>query len=416
MSMRRVVVTGMGVVTPLGIGARSLWEGLIAGRSGVERVTRFDPSRHRSQIAAEVRGFDPLAFMEKKEALRTDLFIQYALAAAAEAVADAGLKLPDSIGDRTGVIVGTGMGGLPKLMEAHDLLLAKGPERVILPYLLTSLIPNMAAGWISMRFGLRGPNSSVSTACAAGSHAIGDAFRLIQRGDADVMLAGGGEALMTPIVFCGFDSLRALSARNDAPNRASRPFDAGRDGFVMGEGAGILVLEERGYALARGARIHAELCGYGMTADAHHPTAPAPEGEGAARAMALALADAGLRPEAVDYICAHGTSTPFNDANETLAIKRVFGARAGRLAVSSIKSMLGHLIGAAGAVAAIATVKALDEGLLPPTINYEVPDPQCDLDYVPNVARRAPVRVALVNAFAFGGTNAVLALRAAREV
>ncbi len=413
--MRRVVVTGVGAVTPFGVGVRPLWEGLVQGRSGVRRVTRFDASRHRSQIAGEVQAFDPLTVMEKKEALRMDLFVQYAMAAAAEAVADAGLALPDGLGDRAGVIVGTGMGGIPKLIEGHDILLEKGPERAIVPYLLPALIPNMAAGWISMRFGLRGPNSAVSTACAAGCHAIGDAFRLIQRGDADVMLAGGSDALITPLVFVGFDSLRALSIRNDAPERASRPFDAGRDGFVLGEGAGILVLEEQEHAHRRGARIQAELCGYGMTADAHHLTAPAPEGEGAARGMALALADAGLRPEDVGYVCAHGTSTPFNDANETQAIKRVFGSHAARLAVSSIKSMIGHLLGAAGAVGALATVLVLREGIVPPTINYETPDPQCDLDYVPNVARRAPIRTALVNAFAFGGTNAVLAFRAADE-
>jgi 3-oxoacyl-[acyl-carrier-protein] synthase II len=412
--MRRVAVTGMGAVTPLGVGVPAFWEGLTAGRSGVGRITRFDPSRHRSQIAAEVKGFDPLGYMEKKEVLRTDLFIQYAMAAAGEALADAGLKLPDGIGERAGVIVGTGMGGIPRLLESYEIVQQHGPERAV-PYMLPGLIPNMAAGWISMRFGARGPNSSVSTACAAGSHAIGDAFRLIQRGEADVMLAGGSEAILLPLVFCGFDSLRALSPRNDAPERASRPFDAGRDGFVMGEGAGILVLEELERARARGACIHAELRGYGMTADAHHPTLPAPEGDGPARAMALALADAGLRHEEVGYINAHGTSTPFNDANETLAIKRVFGAHAGRLAVSSIKSMIGHLLGAAGALAAISTALALREGILPPTINYETPDPQCDLDYVPNAARRAPARVALVNAFAFGGTNAVLAFQAPRE-
>ncbi len=411
--MRRVVVTGLGAVTPLGPSVPALWEGLTAGRSGVGRITRFDAGRQRSQIAGEVKGFDPLQVMDKKDLLRMDLFVQYALAASAQAVADAGLKVPDGTGERMGVIVGTGMGGVPKLMESHHILMERGPERTILPYMLPALIPNMAAGYISMRFGARGPNSAVSTACAAGSHAIGDAFRLIQRGEADVMLAGGSEGLITPIVFCGFDSLRALSARNDAPERASRPFDAGRDGFVMGEGAGLLVLEEREHALARGARIQAELCGYAMTADAHHPTAPAPDADGPARAMALALADAGFRPEAVDYVNAHGTSTPFNDANETLAIKRVFGPHAARLAVSSIKSMIGHLLGAAGAMAAISTVLTLREGVLPPTINYETPDPQCDLDYVPNTARRAPVRAALVNAFAFGGTNAVLAFRAA---
>ena len=408
---RRVVVTGLGAVSPLGQNVQALWEGLTAGRSGIGRITRFDPGRHRSQIAGEVKLFDPLQVMDKKDTLRLDLFVQYAMLAAAEAVAGAGLKTDEGLGDRAGVLVGTGMGGVPKLMESYDTLRQHGPERPQ-PYMLPALIPNMAAGYVSMRFGARGPNSAVSTACAAGSHAIGDAFRLIQRGEANVMLAGGSEGLITPIVFCGFDSLRALSARNDAPEQASRPFDAGRDGFVMGEGAGILVLEEYEHARARGARPYAELCGYAMTADAYHATAPAPDAEGPARGMALALADAGLCPEAVGYICAHGTSTPFNDANETLAVKKVFGAHAGRLAVSSIKSMIGHLLGAAGALAAIATVLALREGVLPPTINYETPDPECDLDYVPNVARRAPVRAALVNAFAFGGTNAVLALRA----
>lgn len=411
-SRRRVVVTGMGAVTPFGTGVTALWESLMAGRSGVRRVTRFDPRGHRSQIAAEVPDFDPLRVMEKKDVLRMGLFTQYAMAAAVEAVADAGLVISNGLSERTGVTIGTGMGGTSKVVESYELLLRYGPQRSE-PYMLTALIPNMAAGWISMRFGARGPNSSVSTACASGSHAVGDAFRLIQRGEADVMLTGGTEAGIIPLAFCGFDSLRALSTRNDCPERASRPFDAGRDGFVLGEGAGILVLEERTHALTRGVPFHAELCGYAMTADAHHPTVPSPQGEGAARCMRLALADAGLTPEDVGYVSAHGTSTPYNDANETQAIKRVFGPHAGKLAVSSIKSMTGHLMGAAGAIASIATVLALREGILPPTINYDTPDPECDLDYVPNVARRTPVRVALVNAFAFGGTNAVLAFQTA---
>jgi len=408
--MRRVVVTGMGAVTPFGVGVPALWEGLTSGRSAVGPITRFDAAQHTSRVAAEVRDFDPLTVLDKKDALRMDLFVQYAMVAAQEAVDDAGLVPPNALGTRTGVIVGTGMGGVPKLIETYEILQARGPRHFV-PYMLPALIPNMAAGWISIRFGARGPNSAISTACAAGAHAIGEAFRVIQRGEADVMLAGGSESLITPVVFFCFDSLRALSTRNDAPERASRPFDKNRDGFVLGEGAAILVLEEVEHARARGAPIYAEISGYAMTADAYHPTAPAEGGEGAARCMSLALNDARLHAEDVDYVSAHGTSTSFNDKHETVAIKQVFGAHAARLAVSSIKSMIGHLLGASGAVAVIATILALREGIVPPTINYETPDPECDLDYVPNVARRACVKTAMVNAFAFGGTNAVLVLQ-----
>jgi len=409
-AMQRVVVTGMGAVTPLGVGVQSFWQGLIAGRSGVGRITRFDPHQHRTQIAAQVSDFNPLAFMEKKDILRTDLFIQYALAATAEALQDASLVLPGRIADRTGTSIGTAMGGVPKLTDALSILSQYGANRAV-PYMIPAIIPNMAAGWISMRYGAKGPNVSPSTACAAGSHAIGDAFRLIQRGDADIMLAGGSEAIITPLVLWGFDSMRALSSRNEAPQYASRPFDAQRDGFVLGEGAGVVVLEEREYALARGARIYAELCGYAMTADAYHPTTPAPDADGAARCMALTLSDAGFHPCDIDYISAHGTSTVLNDARETKAIKQVFGPHISKLAVSSIKSMIGHTLGASGALAIIASIMALRDQSLPPTINYENHDPECDLDYIPNTTRRTDARTALVNAFAFGGSNAVLALR-----
>src|SRR5713226_3129416 len=317
--MQRVVVTGMGAVTPLGVGVQGVWQGLIAGRSGVGRITRFDPHQHRTQIAAQVSDFDPLAFMEKKDVLRTDLFIQYALAATGEAMHDASLVLSGGIADRTGTSIGTAMGGAPKLTEAQSILSQYGASRAV-PYMIPAIIPNMAAGWISMRYGAKGPNTSPSTACAAGRHRQWHGSRQIQRGDADIMLTGGSEAIVTPLVLWGFDSMRALSSRNEAPQYASRPFDAQRDGFVLGEGSGVVILEEREYALARGARIYAELCGYAMTADAYHPTTPAPDADGAARCMALTLSDAGFQPSDIDYISAHGTSTPFNDARETKAI------------------------------------------------------------------------------------------------
>ena len=407
--MRRVVITGLGVVSPLGVGVEVFWDSLTRGIPGVRRISRFDPSGLPSQMAGEIPNFDPLQYLARRDVVRTDLFIQYALAAAQEAIADAKLRL-EGQRDRVGVSVGSSVGGLPLLLRSYDQFLAEGSEGVS-PYALPGLLPNMAAGWISMRAGARGPIAAAATACAAGNQAIGDAFRAIQRGEADAMLAGGTDALIHPIIIAGFCALRALSRRNADPERASRPFDAGRDGFVLAEGAGVLVLEALDIAQERGAHVYAELVGYGVSADAHHPTAPSTEGP--ARAMSLALADAGLRPEDIDYVNAPGTSTPHNDINETRAIKEAFGSHAHQLAVSSTKSMTGHLIGAAGAVEAIATALALERGLVPPTINYESPDPECDLDYVPNSARKARIRAAISNGFAFGGTNATLVFRRA---
>ena len=409
---RRVVVTGLGAVSPIGIGVEAFWEALKGGVSGVGRITRFDPAGIGCQIAAEVKGFDPLNWVEKKDARKMDVFIHYAIAAAAMAVEGAGLKVTDENRDRVGVLIGTGMGGIPMLLEEQKRMLERGPGRVS-PFFLPAIITNLGSGWISMIYGARGPNSCVSTACATGNHAIGDSLRIIQRGEADAMIAGGTEAVIVPLTIAGFASMKALSTRNDEPARASRPFDKDRDGFVMGEGAGVVILEALETAVKRGAPILAELIGYGMSADAHHITAPAPEGEGAARSMQAALQDAGVRPEEIEYVNAHGTSTPYNDRNETQAIKRLFGAHAHRLAVSSTKSMTGHLLGAAGGIEAVATVLALRHGLLPPTINYETPDPDCDLDYVPNKTREAPIRVALSNSFGFGGTNATLVFRKA---
>jgi 3-oxoacyl-[acyl-carrier-protein] synthase II len=380
------------------------------GTSGITRITRFDPTEHDCQIAAEVKNFDPLSWIEKKEVRKMDLFAQYAVAAALLAVEDAHLKVSDTNRDRVGVLVGTGMGGIPLLVEQHGVLLEKGPGRVS-PFFIPGIITNMASGRISMQVGAKGPNSCVSTACATGNHAIGDSFRIIQRGEADIMLAGGSEAVIAPLCVAGFSACKALSTRNNEPERASRPFDKERDGFVMGEGAAVLILEAVEHALDRGATIYGEVSGYGMSGDAYHVTAPAPEGEGAVQSMQHALQDAGLRPEEVDYINAHGTSTPYNDANETLAIKRVFGDHAYRMAVSSIKSMIGHTLGAAGAIEAAATILSLKHGIVPPTINYENPDPECDLDYVPNKARNLIIQVALNNSFGFGGTNAAVVFR-----
>ena len=404
--MRRVVVTGMGVVSPLGVGLDAFWDGLTHGRSGLRRITRFDASPYPSQIAGEVPDFDAAAYLPRRDIVRTDVFIHFALISAQAALADSGVKI-DGQNDRVGVSIGTGMGGIPLLLSSWEMLRQEGMAGVS-AYALPGSLPNMAAGWVSMRTGARGPLFSPSTACAASSQAVGDAFRAIQRGDADVMLAGGTDSLIHPLVVAGFSAIRALSTRNDDPAGASRPFDRDRDGFVLAEGAGTMVLEALDAAQARGARIYAELLGYGLTADAHHPTASSSDGP--ARAMRLALADAKLTPETVDYINAHGTSTPLNDQHETEAIKAVFGDHARRLAVSSIKSMTGHLVGAAGGVEAIATVLALHHGILPPTINYTTPDPACDLDYVPNQARRVPIRAAMSNSFAFGGTNAILVL------
>jgi 3-oxoacyl-[acyl-carrier-protein] synthase II len=394
----------------VGIGTKEFWNSLCAGISGVGRITRYDVSSHPVQIAGEIKGFDPLQYMEKKDLKKMDLFIQYALAAALMSVADAGLQVTPENSHRVGVLVGAGIGGLLVIEEQHKILLARGPGRIS-PHFIPSLIANLASGQISIRLGAKGPNSCVATACATGTHAIGDSFKLIQRGAADVMLAGGCEAAITPLAVAGFAAMRALSTRNDDPQKASRPFDAKRDGFVVGEGAAVLILEELSHALSRGASIYAEISGYGMSGDAYHITATSPGGEGAVRCMQLALEDAGVRPGEIDYINAHGTSTDYNDAAETQAIKTVFGEHAYKLAVSSIKSMVGHLLGGAGAVEAAATVLAMRDRIIPPTINYEYPDPECDLDYVPNQARRAEIRLALSNSFGFGGTNACLILR-----
>jgi 3-oxoacyl-[acyl-carrier-protein] synthase II len=415
---RRVAVTGLGALTPLGNTAEEFWAALARGRSGIAPITKFDAAekdasgnfRYGTRIAGEVRGFDPLQFVDKKEARRLDLFVHYAMAGSVMAVADAELDVSKVAGDRFGVLIGSGIGGIQTLLDGERVRLEKGPERVS-PFIIPMLIINMASGLVSMRFGAKGPNSAVVTACATGNHAIGDAFRIIQRGDADVMIAGGSEAIILPLPIAGFGAMKAMSTRNDEPEKASRPFDAARDGFVPSEGAGIVVLESLDHAQRRDARVYAEIVGYGMTSDAHHMTAPDPEGDGASRAMTAALRDAGLDPSEVSYINAHGTSTPYNDRFETLAIKRVFGEHARKLPVSSTKSMTGHLLGAAGGVETIATVLSLHHGLLPPTINYETPDPDCDLDYVPNQARKVDIEVALNNAFGFGGTNATLAFR-----
>ena len=411
MSTRRVVVTGLGTLSPVGNTVDEFWSALLQGRSGLGQITKFDTTGYPTRIAGEVRNFDPLNFVDKKEARRLDPYLQYAIASSALAVQDAAIDTGKVDGTRFGVLIGSGIGGITTLLESHRNLLEKGPDRVS-PFFIPMLIANMASGLVSMRFGAKGPNSAVVTACATGNHAIGDSFKIIQRNDADVMIAGGSEAIIVPLTIAGFCSMKAMSTRNDEPTKAMRPFDATRDGFVAGEGAGILVLESLEHALARDARIYAEIVGYGMTGDAHHMTAPDPEGDGAARAMAAAVRDAGLDVGAVGYINAHGTSTQYNDKFETIAIKRVFGEHARRLAVSSTKSMTGHLLGAAGGVEAIATVMALHHGILPPTINYETPDPDCDLDYIPNQARKQDVEVALSNAFGFGGTNATLAFRA----
>lgn len=405
-----MAVTGVGVVAPIGIGKDAFWNALLEGRSGVRRIESFDPSPFPTQIAAEVRDFDPLQYMDRKEARRNDRFVQFAIAAARMALEDADFRITPANRDRVGVVLGSGIGGAHTWEEQHRVLLERGPDRVS-PFFIPMLISNMAAGMVSILFGARGPNTSVVTACATGGHCIGDAFKIIQRGDADAMIAGGTEAAITALSIAGFCSMKAMSTRNHEPEKAVRPFDRDRDGFVMGEGAGVVLLEELESARARGARIYCELVGYGMSADAYHITQPDPEGEGAAQCMARCLQDAGLRPEDVDYINAHGTSTPYNDKFETLAIKRVFGDHAYRLAVSSTKSMTGHLLGAAGGVELIAAALSVYHQVLPPTINYETPDPDCDLDYVPNRARPAQVRVALSNAFGFGGHNCTLAVR-----
>jgi 3-oxoacyl-[acyl-carrier-protein] synthase II len=393
-------------VTPLGIGVEKTWQALCAGQSGVDRITRFDASDFPVQIAAEVKDFDPAAYIEKKEVKKMDTFIHYAIAASLLSKEDSGYKIGPDNADRVGVYVGSGIGGLQAIEEWHKVLMEKGPKRIT-PFFIPMTIINLASGQIAIRIGARGPNSCAVTACATGNHCIGDALRIIQRGDADAMIAGGSEAAITPLSVAGFAASRALSTRNDAPQQASRPFDRERDGFVLGEGAGVLWLEEIESARSRGARIYAEVVGYGMTADAYHITSPPEDGSGAVRCMHLALADAGLSPNQVDYVNAHATST-FADKIETLAIKKVFGEHARKLAISSTKSMTGHLLGAAGGIEAVFSVLAIDRGVIPPTINYEHPDTECDLDYVPNTSRKAHVKAVLTNSFGFGGTNACL--------
>lgn len=406
-----MVVTGLGVVTPVGNDVDSFWRNLIAGACGVDRITAFDPAAFDSQIAAEVRGFDPApAFPSPKEIRRTDRYSQFGVHAAWQALKDSGLDLEKADRDRIGVFVGSGIGGLSTTCEQHSILLNRGPGRMS-PFMIPMLISNMASGLISMYYGLRGPNFATCSACATANHAIGEAWRTIKMGAADVILAGGAEATIVPIGIGGFCAMRALSTRNQDPKRASRPFDADRDGFVMGEGAGVVVLEELESAKARGARIYCELAGYGNTADAYHLTAPSEGGEGAARCMRMALQTAGLRPEDVSYVNAHGTSTPQGDIAETQAVKTVFGEHARRLMVSSTKGATGHMLGAAGAAELVACIKALETGVVPPTINLEKPDPACDLDYVPNQAREAVVEVALNNSFGFGGHNATTLVR-----
>ncbi len=403
---RRVAVTGLGLVTPLGTGVEKTWKALCAGQSGIGRITRFDPAGYPVQIAGEVKDFDPAHFIEKKEIKKMDTFIHYAVGASQMAVDDAGLKITPEEADRVGVYIGAGIGGLPAIEHYHKILLEKGPDRVS-PFFIPMVIINLASGQVAIRLGAKGPNSCAVTACATGNHCIGDAFRIIQRGEADVMLAGGTESCIVPTAVAGFAAARALSARNDDPPRASRPFDRDRDGFVLSEGAGVVVLEELERARRRGARVYAEVVGYAMNSDAYHITAPPDEGEGAVRCMELAIKDAGVAKDEIGYINAHGTST-FADKIETQAIKQVFGERAYRIPVSSTKSMTGHLLGAAGGVEAVFSVLALHRGLLPPTINLENPDPECDLDYVPNQVRQASPNVVLSNSFGFGGVNACL--------
>ena len=407
---KRVVITGLGAITPIGNTAESFWQALVAGTSGIGRITRFDAADYDAKIAGEVKGFDPTAFIDKKEARRMDRFTQFAIAASRMALSDSGLDLEKEDRSRIGAFVGSGIGGMDTLHDQYKTLFEKGPNRIS-PFFIPMMIANMAAGQVSIAFGLQGPSSCVVTACATGTNCIGDAMKVIQRGDADVMVAGGTEAAISPAGMAGFCAMKALSTRNDEPEKASRPFEKDRDGFVMGEGSGIVILESLEHALARGARIYAELAGYGTNADAYHVTAPAPEGVQAAKCMELAIKDAGLTTTDVDYINAHGTSTPLNDKNETLGIKALFGDHATKLAVSSIKSMTGHLLGAAGGIECVATALTVVNDMMPPTINYETPDPDLDLDYVPNQARAKKVRAALSNSFGFGGHNATLLVK-----
>lgn len=407
MNKRRIVITGLSMITPLGIGVKGSWESLIAGRSGIKRITQFDSSNFPTKIAGEVQDFNPEDYIEYKDIKKMDRFIHFAIAATKMAIDDSGLQITDSNAEKVGVIVGSGIGGLSAIEHYHSVLLEKGPRRIT-PFFIPMLVINLASGQISIRFGAKGPNSAVATACATGSHSIGDAYKIIQRGDADAMIAGGTEAVITPLGIGGFNAMKALSTRNDEPEKASRPFDIDRDGFVMGEGAGILILESLEGALDRGAKIYAEIVGYGMTADAYHITSPVPDGEGAARCMKMTLKDGGADPSEIDYINAHGTSTKYGDEIESKAIKTVFGEHAYKVAISSTKSMTGHLLGAAGGVEAVIVVLSIYNDIVPPTINLDKPDPECDLDYIPYKSRKMVVNYALTNSFGFGGTNACL--------
>jgi 3-oxoacyl-[acyl-carrier-protein] synthase II len=410
---RRVVVTGLGLVSPLGTGVEKNWQAILEGRSGIRKITRFATDGFPSRIAGEVPDFKAEDFIESKEIKKMDLFIQFALGAAAMAMEDSGLKIEGEFANEVGVIIGVGLCGIDTIEVTHKALLDGGPRKIS-PFFIPKVISNLAAGHIAIRHGAKGVNWTPTSACASGTHAIGEAFHLIRRGMQDAVIAGGAESVITPLGVGGFAAMKALSTRNDEPERASRPFDKERDGFIIGEGSGVLILEEREQALKRGAKIYAEVIGYAANGDAHHMTAPSPDGEGAARCMRLALKDAGIAPSDIDYINAHGTSTEYNDANETTAIKTVFGEHAAKVAVSSTKSMTGHLLGAAGAVEGVYSVLALYHRVLPPTINYENPDPTCDLDYVPNTARKADIEVVLSNSFGFGGTNACAIFRRAQ--
>jgi len=410
-NQRRVVVTGLGLVTPLGIGIEKNWEALVAGRSGIRTITRFpNVEFFATRIAGQVPDFRAEDFIETKEIKKMDLFIQYSVAAAQMAAQDGNFKIAPEEADRVGVIIGVGLCGI-ETIEYYNKAYLEGGPRKISPFFIPKVISNLAPGHIAIRHGAKGVNWTPTSACASGNHAIGEAYHLIRRGLQDAVIAGGAESAITPLGVGGFSAMKALSTRNDEPEKASRPFEKGRDGFVISEGSGVIILEEREKAIRRGAKIYAEVIGYGANGDAYHITAPAPEGEGAARCMALALKDAGIPPEEIDYINAHGTSTEYNDINETLAIKKIFGERAYKVPISSTKSMTGHLLGAAGAVEGVFSVLALCHGVIPPTINYETPDPQCDLDYVPNEARKVDIKVVLSNSFGFGGTNACVVFR-----
>jgi 3-oxoacyl-[acyl-carrier-protein] synthase II len=411
---RRVVVTGVGLVSPLGIGTQANWDALCGGCSGIGTITHFDPAQFSARIAGEVKHFDPLQFVDKKDVKKMDVFIQFAIAASQFAMDDASMSVTEDMATRVGVFIASGIGGFGTIEREHLAFIQGGPRRIS-PFFIPAAIINLAAGQVSIRFGAKGPNSATCTACSASAHAIGDAFEIIKRNDADVMIAGGSEAAITPMGVGGFAAMRALSTRNDEPQRASRPFDKDRDGFIMGEGAGVIILEELEFAKQRGASIYCELVGYGMSADAFHITAPSEDGDGGMRVMQAAIKRAGIRPDEIDYINAHGTSTPFNDRLETLAIKRTFGDHARKLAISSTKSMTGHLLGAAGGLEGGITALAIKHQLIPPTINYDTPDPECDLDYVPNEKRAATIDYALSNSFGFGGTNGALLFKRYEE-